>query len=42
MRTYVKLPSKLPLPDPEWLQKKMRGDSLNADEIEAFMKWKHE
>ena len=41
MKTYVKLPSKLPPVDPDWMQKKMRGQSLYADEIEEYMKWKH-
>lgn len=42
MRTFVKLPSKLPEPDPEWIIKKFRGQSLKGDEIEDYMKWKHE
>lgn len=42
MKTYIKLPSKLPPEDPEWMLKKFRGESLQAIEIEDYMKWKHE
>lgn len=42
MKTYLRIPSKLPEPDPEWLLKRMRGQPLMAHEIEEFMKWKHE
>lgn len=42
MKSYVKLPSRLPSPDPDWMQKKFRGDKLLAEEIEYYMKWKHE
>ena len=41
-RTWVKLPSRLPKPDPEWMLKKFRRDILTAEEIEAYMKWKHD
>ena len=40
-RTFIKLPSRLPDPDPEWMLKKMRRETLDADEIEEYMKWKH-
>ena len=42
LRTFVRLPSKLPKEDPDWMLKKFRGESLFADEIEEYMKWKHE
>ena len=42
MKTYVKIPSQLPPEDPEWMLKKFRGEQLYADEIEDYMKWKHE
>ena len=42
MKTYVKLPSRLPPEDPEWILKKFRGEQLYADEIENYMKWRHE
>lgn len=28
MKTFVRIPSKMPEPDPEWMQKKFRGESL--------------
>ena len=40
-RTWVRLPSRLPKPDPEWMLKKFRRDILTAEEIEDYMKWKH-
>jgi len=42
MRTFVRLPSKLPKTDPDWMLKKFRGESLLSDEIEEYMKWKHQ
>lgn len=40
-RTWLKLPSRLPDPDPEWILKKMRREKLDSEEIEEYMKWKH-
>ena len=42
MCTYVKLPRKLPPKDPDWMIKRFRGEPLQAEEIEDYMKWKHE
>jgi hypothetical protein len=42
MKTYVRIPSQIPKPDPEWMLKKFRGMNLAADEIEEYMKWKHQ
>ena len=41
MRTYLKIPHKMPDPDPEWILKKYRREQLSADEIEDYMKWRH-
>lgn len=30
MKTYVKIPSKLPKPDPEWIIKRFKGQSLQG------------
>ena len=32
----------MPKSDPEWMLKKFRGNNLAADEIEEYMKWKHQ
>lgn len=42
MKSFLRLPSRLPARDPDWMQKKFRGDKLIAEEIEDYMKWKHE
>ena len=40
MKTYVLIPTKMPPPDPVWMQKKFSGQKLNAEEIDEFMLWK--
>ena len=42
MKTFVRLPSRLPQKDPEWMIKGFRRESLLSEEIEDYMKWKHE
>ena len=42
MRTYIRLPSRLPKIDPDWMLKRFRGEKLDAPEVEEYMKWKHE
>ena len=42
MKTYIKIPYKPAPSDPDWIIKKFRGQSLIGEEIEDYMKWKHE
>lgn len=41
-RTFVKIPYKMPIPDPNWIIKKFKGQSLSAEEIDDYMKWKYQ